>query len=118
MNANGYRQRLLEMERTLSAHIAAAEASVGELVEDSPGDPADRGNAELMASARFADTARESDELDEVREALLRIEAGTFGKCVVDGAAIGKKRLDAVPWTRYCLEHQDELEAAAVTPRR
>jgi DnaK suppressor protein len=45
-----------------------------------------------------------------VRDALKRIEEGTFGKCVVDGGAIEEKRLNAVPWTPYCLKHEQLLE--------
>jgi RNA polymerase-binding transcription factor DksA len=48
-----------------------------------------------------------------VRAALRRIEDGTYGRCVVDGEPIGEKRLEAVPWTPYCLQHQAELEERA-----
>ena len=43
---------------------------------------------------------------------------GTSGRCVVDGQPIEPKRLEAVPWTPYCLKHQNELatEAATRTP--
>ena len=40
-------------------------------------------------------------------------DAGTFGTCVVDGGPIEEKRLDAVPWTRYCLKHEALLEASS-----
>jgi len=43
---------------------------------------------------------------------LERIEHGTFGTCVVDGAPIDEERLNAIPWTRYCLKHQQLLERA------
>ena len=53
--------------------------------------------------------------LAAVRAALRRIEDGTFGRCVVDGDPIDEKRLEAVPWTPYCLKHQSELEGRAGT---
>jgi len=58
------------------------------------------------------DAVAETDSaiLAQVRAALKRIDAGTFGKCVVDGSPIEEKRLQAVPWTPYCLKHQQELE--------
>jgi RNA polymerase-binding transcription factor DksA len=34
---------------------------------------------------------------------------------VVDGGPIEEKRLEAVPWTPYCLKHQKLLEAASQT---
>jgi RNA polymerase-binding transcription factor DksA len=39
----------------------------------------------------------------EVAAALRRIEAGTFGQCQTCGKAIGRKRLDAVPYARKCI---------------
>jgi RNA polymerase-binding transcription factor DksA len=44
-------------------------------------------------------------QLNEVREALKRIEAGTFGKCEVSGENIEKDRLEANPSARTCKAH-------------
>lgn len=44
-------------------------------------------------------------------EALDRIEKGTYGKCLNCGKEIDKKRLDAIPFTRYCIECQIEIES-------
>jgi RNA polymerase-binding transcription factor DksA len=52
----------------------------------------------------------------QVREALGRVAAGTFGTCVVDGGPIEEARLEAVPWTPYCLKHERRL-AAATSPK-
>lgn len=46
----------------------------------------------------------------EVREALKRIDEGTYGICEETGEPIGYKRLSAQPWTRLSLEAQQELE--------
>jgi DnaK suppressor protein len=58
----------------------------------------------------------DSTTLNQVRDALKRIEEGTFGKCVIDGGAIEEKRLQAMPWTPYCLKHEQILEKEQ--PRR
>ena len=42
-------------------------------------------------------------ELRDVEEALLRIDAGTWGRCLKCGGAIGRDRLRAVPDARFCL---------------
>ena len=39
----------------------------------------------------------------EVAAALQRIESGTFGRCTTCGKAIGRSRLDAVPYARECI---------------
>src|SRR6267142_7023853 len=55
----------------------------------------------------------EGTVLQQVRDALQRIEDGIFGCCVVDGEPIEPKRLEAVPWTPYCVKHRKLLEATS-----
>jgi len=43
--------------------------------------------------------------LREIDEALERIRKGTYGICVATGKPIGKARLRATPWTKYCYEY-------------
>jgi DnaK suppressor protein len=54
--------------------------------------------------------ASDSTTLKLARDALKRIEEGTFGKCVVDGDPIEEKRLHEVSWTPYRLKHERLLE--------
>ena len=53
----------------------------------------------------------EQETLDMINEALGRIEDGTFGVCGECGEAIAKPRLEAIPYTRYCIECARKLEA-------
>lgn len=53
---------------------------------------------------------RNSSRLGEVRAALLRIDAGTFGSCVECGEDINRKRLAAVPWAPLCIVCQDAAD--------
>jgi DnaK suppressor protein len=48
--------------------------------------------------------------LELIDEALVRVEAGEYGDCVNCGEPVQDRRLDAVPWTRYCLRCQDLQE--------
>ena len=66
-----------------------------------------------MASEEFTEAEHSADVLKQVRAALNRVTDGTFGTCVVDGGPIEEQRLEAVPWTPYCLKHAQRLEAAA-----
>lgn len=45
-------------------------------------------------------------QLDEINAALQRIEDGTYGICEVCGKPIGAERLEAIPWTRLCIDDQ------------
>jgi RNA polymerase-binding transcription factor len=42
-------------------------------------------------------------ELEEIEEALRRIEAGSYGTCVACGGPMGMQRIRAIPEARYCL---------------
>jgi len=63
---------------------------------------------DLETSLNIAGT--ESEQLLEIDEALERIKRGTYGICEGSGRVIPKKRLEAFPAARYCIEHQERLE--------
>ncbi len=48
--------------------------------------------------------------LREIDLALARFEDGSYGYCMGTGEEIERKRLELRPWTRYSLEHKQELE--------
>ena len=50
---------------------------------------------------------RESKMLREVREALNRIQQGSYGTCLNCDEEIGVRRLKAVPWTPLCIACQE-----------
>src|SRR5580693_3536026 len=50
---------------------------------------------------------RESNMLRNVRGALARIADGSYGVCLHCEEDIKPKRLDAVPWTKYCIRCQE-----------
>jgi DnaK suppressor protein len=113
MNTEHYKHRLQEIERDLTARIAQESRSAREGVPDTPGDAGDASVADVAASDHFTEAELNRTVLQQVQDALRRIDAGTYGKCVIDGGPIESKRLDAVPWAQYCIKHQGLLEAAA-----
>jgi DnaK suppressor protein len=116
MNIQDYKQRLLDLEKTLSARIGhEANQGRGEFI-DSAHDVGDASVADEVASEEFAEAEHNADVLKQVRDALGRVEDGSFGKCLVDGGPIEAQRLEAVPWTPYCAKHAQRREAA--TPSR
>lgn len=52
--------------------------------------------------------------LKEIDEALERIEQQTYGICEGTGKPIPKVRLEAQPWTSYCVEYARKLEQGLV----
>jgi DnaK suppressor protein len=53
---------------------------------------------------------RESGLLREIRSALRRIDEGTFGTCLHCEEEISRRRLEAVPWARLCLQCQEAAD--------
>src|ERR1051325_2580935 len=53
---------------------------------------------------------RESNLLRNVRLALARMADGSYGTCLHCDEEIKPKRLDAVPWTRYCIRCQEAAD--------
>jgi RNA polymerase-binding transcription factor DksA len=52
----------------------------------------------------------DQDAVYEIEEALKRIEKKTYGVCELTGKTIPKARLEAIPWTRFTVEAQGQLE--------
>jgi DnaK suppressor protein len=94
------RAELLEQVAELSA-----EAGVDRWRGDGSGDdPADRGTAssERETAATLSDHARRL--VDDIDEALRRVDAGTYGVCVRCGKNIGYERLEVIPAASLCME--------------
>src|SRR5436190_8830363 len=73
-------------------------------------DSADQAAAEYerQTLAHKADLARQT--IRSLTNAVKRISQGTFGECAQCGAEIETKRLEAIPWARYCVRCQDARE--------
>ena len=54
--------------------------------------------------------SQEQDALYEIDEALKRIELGTYGVCEMSGKPINHERLEAIPFTRFTVECQSQIE--------
>ena len=113
MNIQHYKQRLLDLEKGLVARIGQETDQGREEFIDSAHDVGDASVADEVASEQFTEAETNADVLQQVRDALGRVEDGTFGTCSVDGGPIEEQRLEAVPWTPYCLKHAERLEIAA-----
>ena len=113
MNVDQYKTKLLARERELTEEVVrnvddAREAGVAEV-----GDRADTATAIENQDTSLQEGSLASDGLQAVRDALKRIEDGTYGICVDCGEAIPTARLNAVPWTPYCIADQEKHDAAS-----
>lgn len=77
--------------------------------QDGTEDIVDRANNAYNRELTFSLSDSERILLLQIEEAQERLESGGFGSCANCGTAINDKRLQAVPWTRHCIDCQ-ELE--------
>ena len=54
--------------------------------------------------------SQEQDALYEIDEALKRIDGGTYGTCEMSGKSIPHARLEAIPFARFTVECQSQIE--------
>ncbi len=104
------RQRQQELEQALASTVAQAMASSA----DDAQDVADQAVAGYQKEMLFTQGTVRNAQLRLVREALSRLAAGTYGDCVRCEQTIGAKRIEALPWTPYCIECQERIERGDV----
>lgn len=113
-----YYQNLLELHGRLRDQMTGlAKESQSEMesyslhMGDSGTDNFDRDFALSLLSS-------DQDALYEIEEALKRIEKGTYGTCELTGKSIPRARLDAIPWARFTVEAQAQLEKEGALKQR
>ena len=79
-------------------------------------DAGDSSVADLLSDVAFAEVARDAAELRDISAAQARIAAGTYGTCIECGRPIGKKRLEAYPTAKRCIEDQQRREKMRAGP--
>ena len=92
--------RLATMTTDLESVIAASIDSNADDEHDPEGQTIAYERSQLSAHIRAA-----HDHLSGVDQAISRLEQGSYGTCEVCSKPIGAARLDAMPATRFCIEH-------------
>ncbi len=84
---------------------------------DAPGghngamDEIDQANELIEKEMGFVMSSNMRANLKEVEEALNRIEKNHYGKCLHCGEDISPKRLDVLPFARFCVPCQEKMES-------
>ena len=105
-----YRDKLLARRESLFSQVTEAEMSSRERDLEATQDPADMAANAYTKELLISMSANDRKLLQLIDEALERVERGEYGECVNCGEPLTEKRLDAVPWARYCLKCQDLQE--------
>ena len=114
MDPNSARARLEELLRELEGSAAVLQhsggADTGELTTFDP-HPADSGTNLADADREEAGLEVLLGQQERVREALARLDAGTYGRCVECGRELPDERLEARPEADRCVDCQQRVEA-------
>jgi DnaK suppressor protein len=105
-----FREQLETRRDELKKIVARNEQDGREADVANAQDIADRAANSYTKEFLFHQSNSERQMLSLIEGALGRLREGAFGECVNCGNEINPKRLEAVPWTRYCIECQEKLE--------
>lgn len=106
-----FRNLLLEQRRQANEDLEAERATALE-GDDGVEDSGDMSELDLNRSTALDLAGRESQLIEEIDEALLRIDNGTYGQCARCGKPIDEERLKAMPTAKYDAKCQAAIEAA------
>ena len=104
-----FKTKLEEMNNNL---LSEAEKTLADMTDrsDNYPDPTDRAAAESDRSFELRIRGRERKLLIKIKEAIERIEGGTYGICEECGDDISDQRLEARPVTTLCIECKTKQE--------
>lgn len=112
MNVEHFRKRLLAREQELIKEISRFDEEARESRSAEVEDPIDQVTSSEGKAAAFQESTIAAEMLSQVRAALQRINDGTYGRCIDCDRNIEPARLEAVPWTPYCLADQEKHDKA------
>ena len=103
---NKYKAMLEARKAELSAGLRNREDIAIEKTPDALDEVQLAGERELA----IRNLDRDSNMLRQVNGALARVADGSYGICLHCDEDIKTKRLDAVPWTRFCIKCQEAAD--------
>lgn len=111
LNIDSIKETLLAERDSLFTKLNGNDLSVDDT--ETP-DPVDLAVQNYSKNVLLAVSENDSRQLQMIDEALKRIEDEEYGNCLNCGKEIMIKRLQAVPWARYCLSCQELVEQGLI----
>jgi len=106
-NFMGLKKALIKRRAKL---LSTLKTRKNERVDLRHGDDMDQAESAYEQEMSYIFIGRESDEIKAINEALAKINKGTYGICDNCGEMIGMKRLEAMPFVKYCVDCQEDIE--------
>ncbi len=99
-----YRRSLLAKKDEISQELVKNKDAGQENSDESTQDIADKATSSYTKEFLFSLSDTERTLVQLIEQALVRIDEGIYGTCTHCSSPLMEKRLEAVPWTPYCLD--------------
>ena len=113
-----YYRILLDLRERLVSQMSGLAKESAEEITNYSLHMADSGTDNFDRDFALSLLSSDQDAIYEIEEALKRIQKGTYGICEITAKPIPKARLDAIPWTRFTVEAQSQLEKEGALRQR
>jgi DnaK suppressor protein len=105
-----YKKKLTTRREELMKTIARTQEEGRTADDDQTVDLADKAANSYTKEFLFGQTSAERAFLQLIDDSLKRIKSGEYGQCANCEEEINQKRLEAVPWAKYCISCQEKQE--------
>jgi DnaK suppressor protein len=109
-----FEDHLRHQQRQLEHAVTTTVEQGRQAVAEDTLDVADQAVFSYQKEMLFTQGTEGHSQLAQVRLALERLHDGSFGECLHCGQPIGEKRLEALPWTPYCIRCQEKIEIGEI----
>ena len=108
---DSFKKRLEQRQQELRQTVTRTQQDGRSADEDTTQDIADKAANSYTKEFLFSLSNSERNTLQQVDDALTRIETRRYGVCAACEDDMNLKRLEAVPWARLCLSCQEKQES-------
>lgn len=106
-----YKKTLVARRNEIVRKLSEFRNESKEVETDMAQDVADKAESSYTKEFLLSLSDAERDLLFQMDAALRRIDRGEFGNCQMCQKEISKKRLNALPWTPFCIDCQEKAES-------
>jgi len=108
---DAYKKKLIARRNEIVRKLSEFRNESKEVETDIAQDVADKAESSYTKEFLLSLSDAEREQLFQIDAALKRIERKEFGHCHMCQKEISKKRLNALPWTPYCIDCQEKAES-------
>lgn len=108
-----YRKKLAEKKQKIMERLNGFYTESKDIETDVAQDPVDKAENSYTKEFLLSLSDAERELLLQIDQALLRLQRDEYGCCQSCQKDIGKKRLEAVPWSSLCIACQEKAEEEA-----